>query len=216
MLKELLFMGELFTKSLKSGYMYTKSGLYKLTQSISRTLVKTWDRVMWVVILLIVLSTVGSANEKHFYGTERYTHGVIVKIVDGDTIRIYAEGKMDNHRLAYIDTPESYMNTKAQNNIRDCRVQPYIMMHLGLTAKDYLLDNYPVGTEVEFRVVGKGYYKRNLIVVTGLNTKLVKLGLAVVYTDNIPNDISEEYFRLENNARLHKIGVWRYLKKSCL
>ena len=126
----------------------------------------------------------------------------VIKAVDGDTIRIYFEGKDTYVRLIGIDTPESVNPDESKNTPE------------GKIASDYT--NSLIGDEVylEFDVQSKDDYDRLLAYVylpdgTMLNEKIIKDGYAYQMTI-VPNvkyaDLFKEAFEyaLEN-----KLGLWK-------
>lgn len=160
---------------------------------------------MKYLIFLILTTTILNA-----------TVGTIIKVVDGDTIKIRVANKVSSYRLADIDTPESYLSKKALKDIKKCKVLSYIMMHVGLLSKEYVESIYKPGDSVEFTIYNKGYYGRYIIVIDDLNKKLVKYGYAKVYPKVTNKKLHDELIILEKEAVSKRIGIWRYLKKSLL
>ena len=140
----------------------------------------------------------------------------VIRVIDGDTIDVLINGKTYRIRLLGVDCPE----TTAEKN------KPYeydsitdlnYLAEWGLKAKEFtekVLDHGTVYVEFD-RLAGlKGYYGRYLAYVylengTDFNALLVKNGLARVYTEGTFEKESE-YLKLENYAKIHKIGLWAY------
>lgn len=116
--------------------------------------------------------------------------GVVVGVLDGDTIRLLADGKMQIVvRLSGIDAPE--------------KKQPY-----GAKAREHLAG---LIHEKEVRVVtsGKDRYGRTLGVVwvgeTNVNEEMIDSGFAWQFRRY---DRSKRLEKLEADAREKRIGLW--------
>lgn len=133
-------------------------------------------------LLLIILSGFLPVQEKS---------GIVVAVFDGDTIEILDANKQTLRiRFNGIDAPE-----KAQA--------------FGNAAKQYLSDLcYKKQVRVVIRDVDR--YGRSIGDVylngTHLNREMVRAGLAWHYKQYSKD---EELARLENEARLNKVGLWR-------
>jgi len=141
----------------------------------------------------------------------------LVKVVDGDTLKVkYPNGTITRVRLAGIDTPESYMSVKAKRDIKSCRVRDYIMIHLGLTAKDYLRSKYNVGDTIDVTYVTTGRYRRPVVYIPGLQEELVSQGLAIVKSYNKHDKVLvNKLALLETVAVKNKVFMWHYLRHRC-
>ena len=162
-----------------------------------------------VECIMLVLTTTLLGNELQ--------RGYVTKVSDGDTVAIITDDNITKScRLAGIDTPESYMNSKAVKDIADCKILSYKMMHMGLQAKEFLLDRFKENNKIYFYIIDVDHYKRPIILIPGLHKDIVLRGLAVVkdYKNMEPFDI-EYLFHLETIAKGKKIGIWRYLDKKC-
>lgn len=141
----------------------------------------------------------------------------VVRIVDGDTIKVkYSNNRVSSVRLAGIDTPESYLNSKAKKDISKCKVKDYIMIHLGLSAKDYLKSILPVGSTIRIKIITKGRYKRNVVYIKSIQERLVINGYAVVKSYNgHDKDIVKKLLKLQDKAKSDKRLLWSYLSNNC-
>ena len=97
-------------------------------------------------------------------------------------------------RLACIDAPETSQ-------------APF-----GNDARRILQEQLPIGTEVGLRIKATDRYGRTVAEVlkgtTNINQALVATGAAFVYWQYIEGCDRETYSRLENEARLKRLGVW--------
>lgn len=126
----------------------------------------------------------------------------VVKVVDGDTIKINIDGEDTTVRLIGIDTPESVHPTKEKN------------VPEGKIASDYtksLLEDTDV--YIEYGEEPNDRYGRVLAYVyigddDMINARLLSDGYAQVYTVK-PNNKYEEYFiQLEQEAQSGGRGLW--------
>ena len=171
--------------------------------------------VLTITVLSIILFTVTEAISDVKLPELEYQHGVVNRIIDGDTIVIDTPTTY-NFRLAGIDTPETYLSVKAKTDIRNCKVSKYLMTHLGYQARERLEDLLPIGTSIEYAIVSKGWRRRYVIWNEHIITTLVKEGHAVVEEYyNLPRYIMLSLKSLEQEARASKVGVWRYFDTKC-
>jgi micrococcal nuclease len=127
----------------------------------------------------------------------------VVDVVDGDTISVIIEGKIEKLRLIGIDTPETVDPRKS--------VQCF-----GKEASDKakeLLSGKKVFLEKDNSQGERDKYNRLLKYViledkTNFNKKMIEEGFAHEYTYNIPYKYQEEFKRAEKEARENKKGLW--------
>ena len=129
----------------------------------------------------------------------------LIDVIDGDTIKVYVNGKMESVRYLLIDTPES-------KNPKMC-VQLY--------AKEAFLRNSELVKSgrltLEFEQVNtRDSYGRLLAYVyvdgESIQGKLLKEGYArVAYIMNPPYKYLEPFRKEENLAKRNKINIWSRL-----
>jgi endonuclease YncB( thermonuclease family) len=143
----------------------------------------------WCAIGLAVMSGI---QEPTAAQTIRAT---VLSIGDGDTLRLREASRILTVRLACIDTPE-------------LRQTPY-----GASARSQLLAMAPPGSSVELRIQSTDRYRRSVAELNrngrNLNQALVASGAAFVYWRYINGCDRQAYSRLETQARLSGLGVWR-------
>ena len=123
------------------------------------------------------------------------THAAsVLSIGDGDTITVTSGAQKIRVRLACIDAPETSQT-------------PY-----GMESRQALQTLLPIGTEVTVRSKANDRYGRTVGEVlkgsTNINQSLVGSGNAFVYWQYISGCDRQTYSRLENDARLKRLGVW--------
>ena len=118
----------------------------------------------------------------------------VLSIGDGDTITITNGAQKTRVRLACIDAPETSQ-------------APY-----GMESRQSLQRLLPIGTEVTVRSKATDRYRRTVGEVlrgsTNINQQQVASGNSFVYWQYIKGCDRQTYSRLENDARLRKLGVW--------
>jgi endonuclease YncB( thermonuclease family) len=118
----------------------------------------------------------------------------VLTIGDGDTLRVREGSRILNVRLACIDAPETSQ-------------APH-----GASARTQLQALAPVGTAVALRIKATDRYGRSVAELSrggrNLNQALVASGAAFVYWQYIKGCDRQTYSRLENEARLKRLGMW--------
>ena len=126
----------------------------------------------------------------------------VVRVVDGDTVILNIDGQKTRVRLIGIDTPESVAEDKSRN------------VKEGKIASEYtknLLENKKV--RVEFDEEKQDVYERKLGYVflddEFINEKLLKEGMAKLYTKTTNQKYSERLKKAEQYAKDNKKGFWK-------
>lgn len=139
----------------------------------------------WLFILWLALVTASAAEPPRWRAT-------VLRVVDGDTVRMRREGKQVSVRLDSIDAPE-----RGQAG--------------GPEAKRALARFLPEGSEVAVVSFGEDRYRRligQIYRADGLNvnTQLVRDGQAWVYS-RYCRDL-RYWGPLEGKARRERLGLW--------
>ncbi len=123
----------------------------------------------------------------------------VVKITDGDTIRVSCQGKIDRIRFCGIDSPEAAKRGKS--------AQPF-----SKEAKN-LVKQLLSGGKVEITPLGRDRYGRTIgelfVGKTFINAEVVKAGYAYeykAYSKTCPHKI--EISNAEAIAQRNKVGIW--------
>ncbi len=140
----------------------------------------------------------------------------VIRVVDGDTLKINYSGKIESIRLIGIDTPESYNGSKAHRDARRGHTDVSAILALGKTASDFVkkLVKKDDAISIEFDVTLRDRYGRLLGYVflpSGkmLNEEIIKAGYANILT--IPPNVrySAKFITAYKNAREKKLGLWK-------
>lgn len=165
------------------------------------------ETIATVLILLAIIgvwayspenaATTESAEDSIYEGPYE-----VVKVVDGDTIKLLIDGETTTVRLIGIDTPESVHPDKSKNvpegklasdHTKELVEDKFVYIEYGEDPRD----RYD-------RVLAYVYIDEN----TMLNAQILEDGYAEVYTLK-PNNKYEEYFQnLEDEARSGNVGLW--------
>jgi len=138
----------------------------------------------------------------------------VVKVVDGDTIKVRLDnGKKVNLRLAGIDTPETYNNSKAKKDLVRCNLTKKVMFGYGKQAKMFLKGIIYPGSTLYYTVLDTGYYGRPVVYIPGVNRMLVKSGNArVVNYYNLDKATYSKLKNAEQYAMDNNLGIWKVFK----
>ena len=140
----------------------------------------------------------------------------VVKIIDGDTIKIGYGRTEENVRLIGIDTPESRANSKAKKDAERSGQDVETIVAMGKKATNYVKSIIKPGTniEIKFDVQSRDKYSRLLGYVylqngEMLNEKIVQAGYANIMT--VPPNIKyqDRFLEVHREARENKRGLWK-------
>jgi endonuclease YncB( thermonuclease family) len=143
------------------------------------------------MLMILLISSIASAET---------IHGMVRAVYDGDTISLASRGAGKvTVRLYGIDAPETKKPDKAG--------QPY-----GDISRRTLMFRV-MGKAVTVDVKDRDQYNRIVGVVrlngVDINALMVKEGMAWAYRRYLEGSYASEYISLEEQARRHRIGLWR-------
>jgi len=147
----------------------------------------------------------------------------IAYVIDGDTYKVWYQGKKQSVRLIGIDTPESKRNNRAELQSRQFGKDIEEIIELGKQTKKYAMNFIKAGQTIylEFDVRQTDRYGRLLAYVwldkektRMINEILIQDGYAVVYT--VPPDVkyAERLLQAQKQARENKRGLWEIKRRS--
>ena len=127
----------------------------------------------------------------------------VVSVVDGDTIKLDINGKVETLRLIGIDTPETVdprkevqcFGVEASNKARELLSGKKVKIETDATQGTY--DKYN-------RLLGYVFTEDGLF----YNQYMIKEGYAHEYTYNTPYKYQAKFKNLENEAQTSKSGLW--------
>jgi len=175
-------------------------------------------RIRYKITLLLLLPLV-SATLTAAQTPRRALPGVparVVKVVDGDTIRVRLDGRTEAVRFIGIDTPESRENNKALRDAGRSAVDVAVIVRAGRLATAHLGALLPEPNQLvylEFDAERRDRYGRLLAWVHRgdglmLNEAMVRGGYARTYT--VPPNVryAERLRRAQELARSSGAGLW--------
>lgn len=140
----------------------------------------------------------------------------VIRVVDGDTLKIQYQGRPESIRLVGIDTPESRANQKARRDVRKTGRSLRKTLLLGQQAKYFVQGLVKPGTrlKLEFDVQKRDKYGRMLgyaYLPDGrmLNEVIIRSGYASPMT--IPPNVKyqERFLKAYRRARSEGAGLWK-------
>lgn len=143
------------------------------------------------------------------------TPAKVVRVVDGDTLKVELNGRVENIRLIGIDTPESKVNKKAKKDAARSSQDIKTIVSLGKAATSFTKSIIKPGdlVDIEQDVQSRDRYGRLLAYVylkSGkmLNEEIIAAGFASVMT--IPPNVrhQERFLRAYRTARERQRGLW--------
>ena len=141
----------------------------------------------------------------------------VVRVVDGDTLKVELNGRTENVRLIGIDTPESKVNKKAKKDAARSSQDIKTIVSLGKAATSFTKSIIKPGdlVDIEQDVQPRDRYGRLLVYVylkSGkmLNEEIIAAGFASIMT--IPPNVryQERFLRAYRAAREERRGLWAY------
>ncbi len=166
---------------------------------------------LFCILLLATLSLPLQA-----VSVEKLESAKVLKIVDGDTLKVRYKGIEESVRLVGIDTPESRPNKKAKNDAQRSGEDLRTITAMGKEATRYVKSLVKPGdtVRIEFDVQKRDKYGRLLAYVylpngTMLNEEIVKAGYANVMT--VPPNVKyqERFLKDYREARENRRGLWK-------
>ena len=134
-------------------------------------------------------------------------NAVVVRVIDGDTIRVALSGELTTVRLLGVDTPETKHPTKA---VQPLGPEASAFTQAALDRKTVRLEADPEGDLVD-------RYDRLLRYVyldgKNFNATLIREGYAVAIR-SFPYSRKAEFLRLEALARKERRGMWATTGRS--
>lgn len=164
-------------------------------------------RNIFLGVLVLLLS---------FSLSHAYSRAIIVRVVDGDTLKIDMNGHEEAVRLIGIDTPESKINKKAKKDAFKTNHDIETITAMGREAARYVRTLVRKGDMVgiEYDVQKRDKYNRLLVYAylsdgKMLNEEIIKAGYANVMTYPPNVKYQERFVKAFREARDTKRGLYR-------
>lgn len=127
---------------------------------------------------------------------------VVMKVVDGDTIKVLWNNELETCRLIGVDTPETVHPNKP-------------IQYYGVEASNYTKEILFIGREIEitFDKNQRDFFQRLLVYVwlegELFNLDLVKNGYGKAYLKfKFDKELMEQFKMAQNFAKENKLGLW--------
>jgi micrococcal nuclease len=160
------------------------------------------------IVLAFCLPTTVQAQER--------ATATVLRVIDGDTLKVSYGDQEENIRLIGIDTPESSANPKAKRDSKRTDKDLSLIISQGKEATNYVKGLIKPGDtiQVELDVQTRDKYGRLLGYVylsdgKMLNEEVVRAGYAnlMTYPPNVK--YQEQFLRAYEEARESKRGLWK-------
>ena len=171
--------------------------------------------IFFIVITLIInISTTIYAKNQQI--NSKYP-AFVIRIIDGDTLKIIINGRKERIRLIGIDAPESRKNKKAYRDAARTHKDLNTIIEMGKKSTAFLKRLIKPGDKIfiEFDIQLRDKYGRLLGYVyldngQMLNEEILKAGYATLMT--IPPNIKyvSKFYKAYLEARRNKRGLWAY------
>lgn len=137
----------------------------------------------------------------------------VLKVLDGDTLRVLYNNQKVYIRLACLDSPEIAHNTKQALDINSIRIQQY---SYGNLAKFYLEQLTPISSTIYLNIYNTDKYGRLVAEVysdssltQSVQEDLISQGLAQLYPPYYKTCSNyDTLVQLEQQAKQHSLGIW--------
>jgi micrococcal nuclease len=139
----------------------------------------------------------------------------IIRVVDGDTIKVNYGGKTESLRLIGIDAPENKLSRKAKSEAIASKENLVTIVSIGIDAEKFIKNLVKKGDIViiEFDIEKKdaqGEILGYVFLANGmmLNEEIVRAGYAYVVTTSRNVKYQERLLKAYSEAKSHKRGLW--------
>jgi micrococcal nuclease len=140
----------------------------------------------------------------------------IIKVVDGDTLRIEYQGQKETIKLIGIDAPENKLNRKAEQDAIRNNESLINIASMGIDAANYSKSLIKKGdtATIEFDVQARDKYNRMLGYIylsdgRMLNEEMLAAGYAYLKTDSVNVKYQDRFLKAFKEAKENKRGLWK-------
>jgi len=133
--------------------------------------------------------------------------GTVVKVVDGDTIEVYENKKIEKIRLIGVNTPET---VDPRKDVQCYGLEASMFLKKELEGKQVILeaDNSQQQKDTYGRLLRYVYFKGE-----NINKKIISEGYGFEYTYKTPYKFQKEFKEAEDLAKKDEKGLWN--KANC-
>lgn len=167
--------------------------------------------ILHLIVLLAILILLGLTRPSFAYETAK-----VIRVIDGDTLKVEFQGKQESIRLIGIDTPESRINNKARHDSQKSGEDIRVITEMGKKATDFTKSLVQKGDRIriEFdlqqrdkygRLLGYGYINGDRM----LNEEIIKSGYASIMTYPPNVKYQDRFQKAYREARENRRGLWK-------
>lgn len=145
--------------------------------------------------------------------------GVLVKILDGDTLHFKTENKINKCKMAYIDSPESTHNNKLQKDIKTCKdISLTEMLNAGNSATKNAKKILQIGKIYSYSINNDNINEKICEVALGngitYSEQMLIDGYAVLWKEFKKRQDEENFNSLLVHAKNKNNGLWGNVSKQ--
>jgi micrococcal nuclease len=148
-------------------------------------------------------------------GLKSQNVAVIVRVVDGDTIKVNYIGKTEHVKLIGIDAPENKLSRKAKNEAVANKENLVTIISMGIDAEKFMKNLIKKGdvVTIEFDAEQRdanGDLLGYVFLTNGkmLNEEIVRAGYAHVVITSRNAKYNNRLLKASAEAKAHKRGIW--------
>jgi micrococcal nuclease len=159
---------------------------------------------MIIGLLVIIAATITSVNSDTISNEnlDLIQNYQVIKVIDGDTIEVFIDGKIEKVRMIGINTPETVdprrpvqcYGKEASNKLKELLQDKIIVLEADETQDSY--DKYNRALRYVF------------LNEENINKKMVSEGFAFEYTYKKPYKFQKDFKEAERKAQENNIGLW--------
>lgn len=155
-------------------------------------------------IIILIAATITSINTATVSNDilDLIPNNQVIKVVDGDTIEVYVDGKIEKVRMIGINTPETVdprrpvqcFGKEASEKLKEILQDKIVKLELDETQDSY--DKYNRALRYVF------------LDNENINRKMISEGYAFEYTYKKPYKFQKDFKDAEKTAQEKNIGLW--------
>lgn len=151
-----------------------------------------------ILVIGIIFAFTACGEEVSLYGPYD-----VVKVVDGDTIRVDIDGVETKVRMIGINTPESVHNDESKNTEEGKMASSFVS---GLVGGKQVYLEYDVEAEDQYgRMLAYVYLDDKETMVERI---LLSMGYAEIMTVQPNSKYADEFYEIQKQAREARVGFW--------
>jgi len=160
-----------------------------------------------IILSILVSLNLTASNILPNNSIQLIENGTVVRAVDGDTIEVFQNNKLEKVRLIGVNTPET---VDPRKDVQCYGLEASLFLKKEIEGKKVVLENDPTQQD-------KDTYGRSLRYVfldgKNINQKIIEEGYGFEYTYKVPYKFQKEFKKSEDEAKAGSKGLWN--KDNC-